>query len=144
MRPGLSIGEFSQITHLSVKTLRRYHEAGLLPPAEVDPDTGYRYYALTQVPTAQLIRRFPELGPSHEDCTPVVGGVGAARLPADGLANGGSVLTVTLSAGSLGISVHHAPLGSTSLWYGALGTRVPALAPAVAVPLSEPLLTGSG
>src|SRR6266568_477977 len=30
MRAGLSIGDFSQITHLSVKTLRRYHEAGLL------------------------------------------------------------------------------------------------------------------
>jgi hypothetical protein len=43
MRAGLSIGDFSQITHLSVKTLRRYHEAGLLQPAEVDPHTGYRY-----------------------------------------------------------------------------------------------------
>jgi DNA-binding transcriptional MerR regulator len=62
MRAGLSIGEFSQITHLSVKTLRRYHEAGLLPPAEVDPDTGYRYYATAQVPTAQVIRRLRELG----------------------------------------------------------------------------------
>jgi len=62
MRPGLSIGDFSQITHLSVKTLRRYHEAGLLAPAEIDPHTGYRYYALTQVPTAQVIRRFRELG----------------------------------------------------------------------------------
>ena len=62
MRAGLSIGDFSQITHLSVKTLRRYHEAGLLQPAEVDPRTGYRYYATTQVPTAQVIRRFRELG----------------------------------------------------------------------------------
>lgn len=62
MRTGLSIGDFSQITHLSVKTLRRYHEAGLLRPAEVDPHTGYRYYATTQVPTAQVIRRFRELG----------------------------------------------------------------------------------
>ena len=62
MRAGLSIGDFSQITHLSVKTLRRYHEAGLLQPAQVDPHTGYRYYALTQVPTAQVIRRFRELG----------------------------------------------------------------------------------
>jgi hypothetical protein len=42
-RGGLSIGEFSQITHLSVKTLRRYREAGLLQPAEVDSYTGYRY-----------------------------------------------------------------------------------------------------
>ena len=62
MRAGLSIGDFSQITHLSVKTLRRYHEAGLLQPAEVDPHTGYRHYATTQVPTAQVIRRFRELG----------------------------------------------------------------------------------
>jgi DNA-binding transcriptional MerR regulator len=62
MRAGLSIGDFSQITHLSVKTLRRYHETGLLQPAEVDPRTGYRYYATTQVPTAQVIRRFRQLG----------------------------------------------------------------------------------
>ncbi len=62
MRAGLSIGEFSQITHLSVKTLRRYHEAGLLEPAEVDPHSGYRYYSTAQVPTAQVIRRFRDLG----------------------------------------------------------------------------------
>ena len=31
-------------------------------PAEVDPYTGYRYYATTQVPTAQVIRRFRDLG----------------------------------------------------------------------------------
>src|ERR1700730_12834898 len=62
MRAGLSIGDFSQITHLSVKTLRRYHEAALLQPAEVDPHTGYRYYVTAQVPTAQVIRRFRELG----------------------------------------------------------------------------------
>ena len=36
MSKGLTIGDFSQITHLSVKTLRRYHEAGLLEPDAVD------------------------------------------------------------------------------------------------------------
>jgi DNA-binding transcriptional MerR regulator len=59
---GLTIGEFSGITHLSIKTLRRYHEAGLLQPAHVDPRTGYRYYGLDQIPTAQVIHRFRELG----------------------------------------------------------------------------------
>src|ERR1700682_6406982 len=44
MDTGLTIGEFSRITHLSIKTLRRYHEAGLLQPARVDRQTGYRYY----------------------------------------------------------------------------------------------------
>ena len=62
MRTGLSIGDFSRITHLSIKTLRRYHEAGLLEPADVDAFTGYRYYASEQVPTAQVIRRFRDLG----------------------------------------------------------------------------------
>jgi DNA-binding transcriptional MerR regulator len=57
----LSIGEFSTLTHLSVRTLRRYHEAGLLEPAAVDPHTGYRYYAADQIPTAQVIHRLREL-----------------------------------------------------------------------------------
>ncbi|GAU79127.1 GyrI-like domain-containing protein [Fusibacter sp. 3D3] len=38
------IGEFSKITFLSVKTLRYYNEIGLLIPAKIDEDTGYRYY----------------------------------------------------------------------------------------------------
>ena len=54
----LAIGAFSRITHLSIKTLCRYHEAGLLEPATVDRHTGYRYYSLDQVPTAQVIHRF--------------------------------------------------------------------------------------
>jgi DNA-binding transcriptional MerR regulator len=61
MSVGVSIGEFSQITHLSIRTLRRYHEAGLLEPAHVDAQTGYRYYTVDQVPAAQVIRRFREL-----------------------------------------------------------------------------------
>jgi len=61
MRPGLTIGEFATLTHLSVRTLRRYHEAGLLEPAQVDPHTGYRYYATDQIPTAQVIQRLREL-----------------------------------------------------------------------------------
>jgi DNA-binding transcriptional MerR regulator len=38
-----SIGEFSKLTQLPVKTLRFFHEEGLLIPALVDPGTGYRY-----------------------------------------------------------------------------------------------------
>ncbi len=34
---GLSIGEFSRVTHLSIRRLRRYHDGGLLVPAMVDP-----------------------------------------------------------------------------------------------------------
>ncbi len=61
MRPGLTIGEFAAVTHLSVRTLRRYHQAGLLEPATVDPSTGYRYYVPEQIPTAQVIHRLRRL-----------------------------------------------------------------------------------
>jgi DNA-binding transcriptional MerR regulator len=73
MRAGLSIGDFSQLTHLSVKMLRRYHEAGLLQPADVDPSSGYRYYSAAQIPTAQVIRRFRELGMPVREVGEVLG-----------------------------------------------------------------------
>jgi DNA-binding transcriptional MerR regulator/effector-binding domain-containing protein len=53
----LSIGAFSQSTHLSVKALRHYDRIGLLEPAAVDPTTSYRSYSAAQVPTALLIGR---------------------------------------------------------------------------------------
>ena len=59
--PLLTIGEFSRMTFLSVKTLRHYHETGLLAPARIDASSGYRYYDVSQVTTAQVIRRFRDL-----------------------------------------------------------------------------------
>jgi DNA-binding transcriptional MerR regulator len=58
---GLTIGEFARLTHLSVRTLRRYHEADLLVPVHVDEQTSYRYYTAEQIPTAQVIHRLREL-----------------------------------------------------------------------------------
>ena len=58
----LTIGDFARITHLSVKTLRHYHQVGLLEPVQIDPGSGYRYYDTDQVPTAQVIKRFRNLG----------------------------------------------------------------------------------
>jgi DNA-binding transcriptional MerR regulator/effector-binding domain-containing protein len=62
MSTAMTVGDFSRMTHLSVKTLRHYHEVGLLEPAQVDPGNGYRYYRPDQVPTAQVIRRLRDLG----------------------------------------------------------------------------------
>ncbi len=41
--------------------LRHYHQIGLLEPADVDPNSGYRRYVPEQIPTAQVIRRFRDL-----------------------------------------------------------------------------------
>ena len=57
----LFIGDFSRATHLTVKTLRHYHETGLLEPAQIDPQTGYRRYTTEQIQVAQIIRRFRDL-----------------------------------------------------------------------------------
>jgi DNA-binding transcriptional MerR regulator len=51
----LSIGEFSQRTRLSPKALRLYGELGLLVPARVDPDSGYRFYGEGQIEPARLV-----------------------------------------------------------------------------------------
>jgi DNA-binding transcriptional MerR regulator len=67
MLGSLTIGDFSRVTFLSVKTLRHYHQAGLLEPAEVDPVTGYRRYTSAQIPIAQVIRRFRELDMPLDD-----------------------------------------------------------------------------
>ena len=72
MRTLLSIGDFSRMTFLSVKTLHHYHEVGLLPPAAIDPDTGYRRYDVSQVPMAQVIRRLRELGMPLDDVRGVI------------------------------------------------------------------------
>ena len=43
------IGMFAAMNHIIVKTLRFYEEQGLLMPALIHPETGYRYYTLSQM-----------------------------------------------------------------------------------------------
>jgi DNA-binding transcriptional MerR regulator len=57
----MSIGRFAALTGLPITTLRHYDEIGLLRPAQVDQDTGYRRYLPTQAVTAGVIRRLREL-----------------------------------------------------------------------------------
>ncbi|AUY51480.1 MerR family transcriptional regulator [Streptomyces sp. CB01881] len=51
----LAIGEFARRSRLSLKALRLYDRLGLLAPARVDPDTGYRFYGAGQVEQARQI-----------------------------------------------------------------------------------------
>lgn len=43
-----SIGETSKITGVSIQTLRNYSNDGLITPAYIDPQSGYRYFAFHQ------------------------------------------------------------------------------------------------
>ncbi|GAA4715967.1 MerR HTH family regulatory protein [Promicromonospora umidemergens] len=56
----LTAGSFQAMTGLTAKALRLYAERGILAPASVDPDTGYRRYARSQLQhgmTTDLLRR---------------------------------------------------------------------------------------
>ncbi|GHG22635.1 hypothetical protein GCM10018777_41490 [Streptomyces albogriseolus] len=58
----LTIGAFAKASRLSPKALRLYDELGLLTPARVDPDTGYRRYAPGQLEQARLVAWLRRLG----------------------------------------------------------------------------------
>jgi len=55
------IGDFSRISRLGIKTLRHYHEIGLLVPVRVDPLSGYRYYDEGSLQRARAIIRLRQL-----------------------------------------------------------------------------------
>jgi DNA-binding transcriptional MerR regulator len=57
-----SIGEFARLGAVSIRTLRHYDEIGLLPPAEVDPATGYRSYSAKQLRQLNRIVALKDLG----------------------------------------------------------------------------------
>lgn len=61
------IGLFSKINKITVKTLRYYDEMGLLKPAYVDPETGYRYYTSDQLPDIHRIRVLRSIGFSIDE-----------------------------------------------------------------------------
>ncbi|MFL6075681.1 MAG: MerR family transcriptional regulator [Mycobacteriales bacterium] len=57
----LTIGEFARRSRLSPKALRLYDELGLLPPARVDPFSGYRRYSPAQLRQARIVGLLREL-----------------------------------------------------------------------------------
>jgi DNA-binding transcriptional MerR regulator len=121
----ISIGDFSRMTYLSVKSLRRYHDTGLLEPANVDQGSGYRYYEAAQVPVGQVIRRFRDLGMPLEQVKEVL------QAPGDGegnlLATGpGSLrmVTTTYSIGRVAIPLGSRPASTQPMRVAATGMAI--------------------
>lgn len=63
----LSIGEFSKICMVTVKTLRHYDKIGLMQPKSVNEENGYRFYSEDQIPRMLLINRLKLYGFSLSD-----------------------------------------------------------------------------
>lgn len=62
-------GEFSRVSRVSKRLLHYYDELGLLKPAHIDPNTGYRYYSAKQLPRLNRILALKELGLSLDHIT---------------------------------------------------------------------------
>lgn len=58
----MSIGEFAQLSGMTIKALRHYDERGLLVPAHVDPESRYRTYAGSQLRDAVTIKALRDAG----------------------------------------------------------------------------------
>lgn len=58
----LSIGEVANLKGVSVKALRYYERVGVLRPAYVNPETGYRYYTMRQMGELDVIVSCVQLG----------------------------------------------------------------------------------
>ena len=76
------IGEFAAASRLSQKALRLYDANGLLPPARVDRESGYRYYRVDQVPQGRTIALLRAAGMSLDEIRGFVADPSPARLEA--------------------------------------------------------------
>ena len=75
-----SIGVFARLGAVSIRTLRHYDEIGLLPPAEVDPVTGYRTYSAKQLRQLNRIVALKELGLTLVQIRQLLDGITADEL----------------------------------------------------------------
>jgi DNA-binding transcriptional MerR regulator len=76
----LSIGEFASLGMVSVRTLRHYDEIGLLPPAHIDQQTGYRAYSADQLRQLNRIAALKGLGLSLTQAKQLLDGITLAEL----------------------------------------------------------------
>ncbi|MDD6328282.1 MAG: MerR family transcriptional regulator [Lachnospiraceae bacterium] len=61
------IGMFAGMNHVTIKTLRHYDEQGLLKPAYIDYENGYRYYSLSQMADVSQILALKDMGFSLDE-----------------------------------------------------------------------------
>jgi len=63
----LKIGMFAAMNHVTVKTLRFYEEQGLLAPAYINEENGYRYYVMSQMAVVHQITALKQAGFTLDD-----------------------------------------------------------------------------
>ena len=72
--PLMRIGEIAAFFGVSVKAIRIYEKKGIIIPAKIDPDSGYRYYTVDQVRTLNALLELKSLGFSLAEIKEVISG----------------------------------------------------------------------
>ena len=70
----LKIGEEADFFQISVKAVRIYEKKGILVPAYIDPDSGYRYYTPDQLHQLAALLELKALGFSLDEIKDVMVG----------------------------------------------------------------------
>lgn len=68
-----SIGEMSKLHNISIQTLRYYDQQGLLKPAYINKESGYRYYTINQFIILDLIKQCKLMGLSLNEIKELMG-----------------------------------------------------------------------
>lgn len=76
----LTIGQMAELCCTSRRALRFYDEKGLVKPAQLDEDTGYRFYSINQVPLIDRIFRLQNQGFSLQEIKQILAGLDKAEL----------------------------------------------------------------
>lgn len=70
----LKIGEIAAFFNVSVRAVRLYEKKGIIVPARTDPDTGYRYYTISQVHQLNSLLELKALGFSLSEIKSLLAG----------------------------------------------------------------------
>ncbi|MGL4345690.1 MAG: MerR family transcriptional regulator [Cellulosilyticaceae bacterium] len=67
MKKLYAIGEVAKIKNVTIKALRYYHQMGIIEPAYIDEETGYRYYTLEQFMHIDIVKYCRGIGVSIKE-----------------------------------------------------------------------------
>lgn len=119
----LKIGEFSKLSHMTVKALRFYEREGLLIPAAIDDWTGYRFYETGQLEDAAKIKAYRQLDLSIDEIKAILGGADVRKI----LAEKAGALQAQKEEIDVRLSIIHHILEEKEMKYQVTVKKIPAV-----------------